>query len=143
MSNSSTICIDANIVIRYVLNPDDAPVQKLWKTWAANEMNLVAPTLLYYEVTNGLYKYQRGKMVSAETIWETLEFSLDLPIQLVNESSLHLRAQELATQYNLPATYDAHYLALAQWMQIDLWTADSRLINTMKPFKLKWIKAVE
>lgn len=106
-------------------------------------MNLVAPTLLYYEVTNGLYKYQRGKMVSAETIWETLEFSLDLPIQLVNESSLHLRAQELATQYNLPATYDAHYLALAQWMQIDLWTADSRLINTMKPFKLKWIKAVE
>jgi predicted nucleic acid-binding protein len=140
MSNSSTICVDANIIIRYLLNPDDTPIQNLWKTWIAKETQLVAPALLFFEVTNGLYKYQKNKAVSPEIIRKTLELSLDLPINLVNETNLHLRAQEIATQYDLPAAYDAHYLALAEWLDIDLWTADMRLINTLKPFKLKWVK---
>ncbi len=46
-------------------------------------------------------------------------------------------------RYNLPATYDAHYLALAEWMEIDLWTADMRLVNSLKPFKVKWVKGIE
>ena len=46
-------------------------------------------------------------------------------------------------RYNLPATYDAHYLALAEWMEIDLWTADTKLVNSLKPFKVKWVKGIE
>ena len=81
-------------------------------------------------------------MLSAETIWKALELAVDLPINLVNEANLHLRAREIAMQYNLPATYDAHYLALAEWMDVDLWTADMRLVNSLKPFKVKWVKGV-
>jgi len=142
MSNSSTVCVDASIVLRYVLQPENAPVQKLWQSWVSDEISLVAPTLLFYEVTNGLYQQQRNQVLSAETIWQTLELSLELPITLVSEANLHLKAREVAMRYNLPATYDAHYLALAEWMEIDLWTADSRLINTLKPFKVKWVKGV-
>ncbi|MBK7316739.1 type II toxin-antitoxin system VapC family toxin [Candidatus Villigracilis affinis] len=64
--------------------------------------------------------------------------SLELPITLVNEANLHMKAREIA-RCN-PATYDAHYLALAEWMEIDLWTADMRLVNSLKPFKVKWVK---
>ena len=142
MSNSATVCIDASIVLRYVLLPDDGPIQKVWQSWASREVNLVAPSLLFYEVTNALYQQQKNKYLSPETIWSTLEFSLDLPITLVNEKNLHLRAREIAMQYNLPATYDAHYLALAEWMDIELWTADKKLINTLKPFKVSWVKGV-
>lgn len=142
MSNSSTVCVDASIILRYVLQPENAPVQKLWQSWVSDEISLVAPTLLFYEVTNGLYQQQRNQVLSAETIWQTLELSLELPITLVSEANLHLKAREVAMRYNLPATYDAHYLALAEWMEIDLWTADSRLINTLKPFKVKWVKGV-
>jgi predicted nucleic acid-binding protein len=142
MSNSSTVCVDASIVLRYVLQPENAPVQKLWQSWVSDEISLVAPTLLFYEVTNGLYQQQRNQVLSAETIWQTLELSLELPITLVSEANLHLKAREVAMRYNLPATNDAHYLALAEWMKIDLWTADSRLINTLKPFKVKWVKGV-
>jgi len=143
MSNSSTICVDASIILRYTLQPDDAPIKKLWQSWISKEVRLVAPTLLFYEVTNGLYQQQRNKYLSPETIWKSLELALDLPINLVNEANLHLRAREIAMQYNLPATYDAHYLALAEWMDADLWTADMKLINTLKPFKVKWVKGVE
>jgi predicted nucleic acid-binding protein len=103
---------------------------------------LISPTLLFYEVTNALYQQQKNKILSPETIWQTLELSLELPINLINESGLHLRAREIAMQYNLPATYDAHYLALAEQKKADLWTADMRLVNTLKPFKLKWVRGV-
>ena len=143
MSNSETVCIDASIVLRYVLMPDDAPIKTVWQTWVKDEINLVAPSLLFYEVTNGLYQQQRNKILSPETIWETLELSLDLPITLVNEKNLHLKARELAMRFNLPATYDAHYLALAEWMEVDLWTADVTLVNSLKSFKVKWVKVIE
>ena len=72
-----------------------------------------------------------------------MELSLDLPITLVNEKNLHLKAREIAIRFNLPATYDAHYLALAEWMEVDLWTADIRLVNALKSFKVKWAKGIE
>ena len=142
MSSSSTVCVDASIILRRALQPDDDAIKELWQSWVEDEVRLVAPTLLFYEVTNGLYQQQRNKILSPETIWKALELALDLPINLVNEANLHLRAREIAMEYNLPATYDAHYLALAEWMDIDLWTADMRLIKSLKPFKVKWVKGV-
>jgi len=142
MSNSSTVGVDASIILRYALRPDDSPIQELWQSWISEEIHLVAPTLLFYEVTNGLYQQQKNNILSPETIWQTLELSLELPITLVNEANLHLKAREIAMRYNLPATYDAHYLALAEWMDIELWTADQRLVNTLKPFKVKWVKGI-
>ncbi|KXK15974.1 MAG: PIN domain protein [Chloroflexi bacterium OLB14] len=143
MSNSSIICIDASVVVRYVLQPDNESLQKLWGTWVSKEVRLIAPSLLFYEVTNALYQHQKNKLLSPETIWQTLELTLDLPINLVNEAKLHIRAREIAMEYNLSATYDAHYLALAEWMNVDLYTADTRLVNSLKPFKVKWVKSIE
>jgi predicted nucleic acid-binding protein len=142
MSKSTTVCIDASVVLRYVLLPDDAPIKKVWQSWISDETNLVAPSLLFYEVTNGLYQQEKNKYLSAETIWKSLEYSLDLPITLVNEKNLHLRAREITVQYKLPATYDAHYLALAEWMDIELWTADMRLVKAVQSFDLDWVKGV-
>jgi len=143
MSKSTTVCVDASILLRYMLQPENAAIQNLWLSWMENQTGLTAPSLLFYEVTNALYQQQKNKVLSAETIWEALELSLQLPIALVNEEHLHLKAHEIATRYNLPAAYDAHYLALAEWMEIDLWTADLRLVNALKPFKVKWVRSVE
>jgi predicted nucleic acid-binding protein len=44
----------------------------------------------------------------------------------------------LAQQYNLPATYDAHYLALAEHEKCEYWTADTRLWNAVRD-KLPWV----
>ena len=141
-NNSSTVCVDASIVLRRLLQPDDEPVKKLWLSWISQQYRLVSPTLLFYEVTNGLYQQQKYGLLSPETIRDSLELALSLPINLVGEVGLHQRAREIATQYKLPATYDAHYLALAEGMGIELWTADARLVNTLKPYKLNWVKGI-
>jgi predicted nucleic acid-binding protein len=105
--------------------------------------SIVAPTLLYYEVTNGLYRYQKAGILPAEAVEKALTAALALPIEQVANTELHARARDVAVKYNLPATYDAHYLALSEWMEIDLWTADARLVNALKPFRVKWVKGIE
>jgi predicted nucleic acid-binding protein len=142
MNNSSAVCVDASIVLRHILQPDDEAVKELWLSWVSRQCQLVSPALLFYEVTNGLYQQQKFGLLSAETIRDSLELAVSLPIKLVGEVGLHQRARELATKYKLLATYDAHYLAVAEGMEIELWTADARLVNTLKPYKLSWVKGI-
>jgi len=141
MSNSSIVCVDASLVIRLVLKQNDA-VQKLWEHWTSEGYRLVAPTLLYYEVVNGLHRYQRAGVIKPNTGKEALQTALALPIELIGEADLHQRAGEISAKYNLAAAYDAHYVALAEWIDIELWTADTRLVNTLKPHKLGWVKGI-
>lgn len=140
MSNSLTHCVDASMIVRHVTSKT---VTDLWESWMQADARIVAPSLLYYEVTNGLYRYQKTGILPSEAVKKALTAALMLPIDLVSNSDLHVRAKNLAVKFNLPATYDAHYLALAEWMGIELWTADTKFINTLKPFKFDWVKGIE
>ena len=140
MNNSSTVCVDANIVIQHVVSN---AAEDLWKTWAESRFRLIAPTLLYYEVTNGLYRYLKAGFFTLETVEKTLQAALALPIEVIGDAELHQRAKDLAAKYNLPAAYDAHYLALAEGLEAELWTADARLFNAVQPFGIEWVKLVE
>ncbi|MBC8099768.1 MAG: type II toxin-antitoxin system VapC family toxin [Armatimonadetes bacterium] len=44
---------------------------------------------------------------------------------------LYRRAYELAEQLSLPTAYDAQYLAVAEHLGCDFWTADERLYNAV------------
>lgn len=139
MNNSLTHCVDASVIVRHVTSK---AMTDLWESWMQAEAKIVAPSLLYYEVTNGLYRYQKAGILPPEAVEKALTAALVLPIELISNMELHYRARETAVKFNLSATYDAHYLALAEWMKIELWTADMRLINTLKPFKLDWVKGI-
>jgi predicted nucleic acid-binding protein len=135
-------CIDAGFVVRRVVFPDDRAVQHRWDRWDQEQTRLVAPSLLYYEVTNALYRYQRQGHLRGETVDVALEVALSLSVELVDDTALHREAKAMAERYGLPATYDAHYLALAERLQVDLWTTDERLLNTLKPFRVAWVRGV-
>lgn len=138
---SKWLCIDANLVVKLVIDPDDEVVRKLWEDWRADQRPVVAPQLLTYEVTNVLYRYQRLGLMLPSTVRAALEAALALPIQYYAESTLHYRALDLANQFSLPAAYDAHYLALAEWLESEFWTADDRLVNTVHD-KLPWVHSI-
>jgi predicted nucleic acid-binding protein len=48
----------------------------------------------------------------------------------------------LAERFSLPAAYDAHYLALADWLGGEFWTADRKLVRAVED-ELPWVRVVE
>ena len=137
--NTSLICVDAGLVIRLVAVPESTAVQQLWDTWTQKGQQIIAPSLLFYEVTNALYRYQKNGLLSERAVDLALRAAQSLPVELHADGDLHANALRIARLYGLSAAYDAHYLALAQAFGAEMWTADQRLANACK---LEWVKLV-
>ena len=135
------LCIDANIIVPYVTLTPHEPVQRAWTVWQAAGEEFVAPALAFYEVTNAIRQQLKAGALTANAGRKALEVALALPITLSSELVDHLRALELAAQLNRHATYDAHYLALAERLGVEFWTADERLYNAVR-HALPWVRLV-
>ena len=135
------IVIDASIVAKCILPEADSYVAlALLADGAARGEVVVAPPLLPFEVTNVCWQQvQRGDVTPDEGI-VALErfFALSIPLRPLSGSArrrLHTSAFAIASRHGLSATYDAHYLALAEQLQCDLWTADLRLLRSLGPHR--------
>lgn len=140
----NVVVVDTSIVVKWVLNePDSAKAFALLNDWSRAGKTLRAPALLTYEVTNALYQRVRKGEITAERAKQAIADALfpELELDFSEFTSLSKGALEFAIQYNLPATYDPHYLALAQREDCEYWTADIRLLNAVKG-KLPWVHAL-
>ncbi len=136
-------CVDANFVVKLVNNPSEtSPYLTLWDRWEQSQTQIIAPTLLCYEVTNVFHRIRRAGQLLDKEAQQSLNNALNLPIRFYGDRQLHQQALEIAQQFNLSAAYDAHYLALAQRFQAVLYTGDKRLFNTVHP-SFTWIHLVQ
>ena len=136
---NSWICVDASLIVCLVADPNDRLVRPQWEQWDGDGLRFAAPSLIYFEVTNAIYQYQRHGLLSAKSVQLALEAALALPISLHGEADLHRNALSLSQRYSLAATYDAHYLALAELLEADFWTMDRRLFDAVRT-NLQWVK---
>jgi predicted nucleic acid-binding protein len=137
----NAIVVDTSIVLKWVLDEPDSTTALALLNWWINEGTVIrAPALLTYEVANALFQRVRKGEMTAGKARQALEDVLlpELELNFLEYSELSKRAITLAQQFNLPATYDAHYLALAEHEKCEYWTADSRLCNAVRD-KLPWI----
>jgi predicted nucleic acid-binding protein len=104
-------------------------------------VKIIAPTLLMYEVSNGIYRYYRAGEITQDEAVNLLVQALNLGINLEGDAQLHQEAVMIAVSASLPAAYDAHYLALAQRFSVNLYTCDRRLFNSVKS-SFDWVKFV-
>lgn len=125
--STSTVCVDASFVLRMFLGPDDEEAWARWETSLAEGVVFRAPSLLAYEVANALHRYRRAGYLSAVAAEIVADAVLALPIVFERDTSLHIAALRLAAALGLSSTYDAHYLALADRLGAELWTADAGL----------------
>jgi predicted nucleic acid-binding protein len=101
-------------------------VAQQWRQWRDEDQDIVAPVLLRDEVTNALHRI----WVAGELSGRAVQEALCLPIRLDNEPRLQMEALDVAARFTHPAAYDGHYLALAERLGIEFWTADRRLFDT-------------
>jgi len=136
---NSLVCADANLALKLVLHEHDSALARvLWEDWKARQATVIAPTLWGYEVTSVIRNRAHRGRLAPEMEVEALATVHQLPVQLMRPAGLHQRAWELARHFDLPAAYDAHYLALAEMVGCPFWTADERLFNVVRG-SLDWV----
>ena len=137
----TSIVIDCNVSMMAVYaNPLKENFDRQWEKWLIAKTNLCAPTFWLNEITSALHKiYMRG-MIDEKRAKNALEAAFALGIELVNEDpELCRKAFEWATRLSQLPAYDCFYLALAEQLGSDFWTADERLANRAHQLGANWV----
>jgi predicted nucleic acid-binding protein len=86
--------------------------------------------LAIYELTSALSKDVHFSRMSEEAARLVLDHALQLEIELLMpDSSQTTAAFDWARRLRRASAYDCFYLALAESLGCELWTADQRLVN--------------
>ena len=105
--------------------------------WQERDVPLYAPTLWQYEVTSTLAKLVHFREITKEVSEEVLEMALALDISIIApDESICRKALDWTYRLKRASAYDSFYLALAEHLQGDLWTADRKLVRVVG---LGWI----
>jgi len=132
--------IDASVVLKWYLTDEELGVKaiSLLGEYVSNELDILAPSLLEYEIMNGLMIAQKRGRIKEEKILSAIEGFENLGINLRSLSHLYPQVILFCKTYNR-SVYDASYMALALDEGISLITADEGLFNAIKK-ELKWVK---
>lgn len=136
--------IDANIVIALAIPlPYSAQAVQQMKLWQDDGTELFVPMLWGYEVVTVMRKVVVASVISAENAIKALDLIFALNIrQLPLTAKLYQETFNWAARLNHTQAYDAAYLALAEQLGADFWTADKRLANKAQQLKLTWVHHV-
>ncbi len=137
---TSWVCLDSGVVLKLVLKEEDSLQAKgLWQQLAKENRQLTAPQLFSFEITSVLRKNVYRSVITPEYGLSALQKLMRLDIRLLAVPDIHVKAWQLAERLNRPAAYDAHYLALAEYVGCEFWTADKRLYHAVAE-KLPWVR---
>lgn len=133
--------VDASLAVKWLVN--EIHTEKafaLANFWLRTGIQPIAPYLMPVEVANALYRRVVRGDIPSETAILLLDGLLAAGIELRETASLHPRAIRLALSLRQDAVYDAHYLALAESFECELWTADERFFRVAGPtFQVRWL----
>lgn len=129
----SRLILDSSILLASVLV--DEPLTKEAKAalavWESATVRFSAPMLFRFEIAAVLRRAVYQRRIDAEQGRGLLRDLLAYPADFVDDDALLISAYDIATRLNLPRAYDSQYLALAERLDCDFWTADEVLYNTI------------
>ena len=133
---NDVVVIDASVAVARVLSEEFTGQARAFFDQNLDTGRLiVAPPHFLSEVANAVYqRYRRrdplGQISEQEADRALLAF-WDLPIQPISPPGLYGLAYTFAKQHGVSSVYDALYVVLAQLLEVELWTGDRRLHNTV------------
>ena len=124
--------LDANLLVVLVSGDPRRPqVFRQFSQWLDGNMSLHAPLLAKYELANALTRMIASGAFPEDKVEEAVNNILVLPIVYHPLSSI-TRVVEIARMLGRQNAYDAAYIALAEYLQAELWTLDGPLHRNAK-----------
>ncbi len=139
---STFVVVDASLAFKWLVREEHTDkALAMLRAWQHEEIRPAAPHLLPFEVANALHKRVNRGELSVEGAVDLIGNLLTSQVELHQPWNLHRRALEMASRYGQAAAYDAHYLALAESLGCDLWTADERFRQSVEDAdgRVHWI----
>ena len=135
--------VDASLAIKWLVNEEDSDkALALSIGWGEMGVQIEAPHLMLAEVANALHRKVVDGQLSLHAAMLSLENLRALGIKFHDPENIHAGAVRLAGQLGQGAVYDSVYLALAERLDCELWTADRRFYRAAGsafPDRIRWL----
>jgi predicted nucleic acid-binding protein len=141
INTSLTYCVDASLVSRIITGASSHEISSLVKEWDRTQPAFVAPGLLGYEIANVLHR-SRARGLADSLVRQAFDALESMSIQLIHDPTIHADATDIARTFSHAASYDAHYLVVALRHQVEFWTCDRRLANSVRA-RYGWVHFVD
>ncbi len=141
---SSVLVIDANAAVYAVLPMLSGPqvdAVSHFDEWQEAKIDLAAPSLWLAECTSTIRGLVYSKAISAAGGRRALKDILTFEVETIPmDASLCQSALEWAARLKQRRAYDSFYLALAEALKTEFWTADKRLANGAQQIGVNWVR---
>lgn len=133
----SQTAIDASFLLKLFLPEERSDkVHALWSSWIEGSVEVVAPTLIMFESASVIRNKLHRKLLNKTDAAEIIKCMKRMDMTLVYTDELLEGAWEIGQDLELPALYDCFYLALAQLLNVPLWTADEKMYHRARHLKI-------
>ena len=133
--NESPKVVDASLAVKWLVEEEDSEkAHALSSHWADSGVKVAAPYVMLAEVSNALHRKVVGGEIALESATGILENLSAHEIEFQNPPNIHAGALRLADRLDQGAVYDSIYLALAERLDCELWTADRRFYRAARGF---------
>ena len=136
------IVTDASLLVKLlIIEQFSDQAERLVKFWAATGIRMAAPDFIHAEVASAVYKKMSARIISLDRAMELMSEFYRMDINFHQSSRLHRRAMDLALELGQRMPYDSHYLALAESLNCDFWTADQSFYRAARHHhpRVQWI----
>ena len=137
------VVIDTSVALKWVLSEMyGVQAETLRDDLLRRREDLIAPSLLLYEATNVLYQYAHRGVFSLSSAQRRIsDIRRPLNLQPVS-ASIARRAMAIADIASERYAYDVQFLALAEQLGCDLWTADEDFQKAMNRNGFDQVKGI-
>jgi predicted nucleic acid-binding protein len=134
------VVIDANLTVALFVNlPYSSQCERLFGLWHTQDVQLHVPALWPVEVISALRKMVSVGQMSQDDARLALSCLEQVPIQVVlPDSGLMDLSLVWAGRLNQTMAYDAQYVALAENLSAEFWSADQSLIVALQHLNISW-----
>lgn len=122
------VILDSSVIAKWFFAEEGSDVcLKIKRDFEENKISIVAPLLLYYEVSNILKTSVKRLRIDKNDALKVYKDFTSLNITLYSSEELMHNTLKAAIKYDI-SSYDASYVALSFEKNIPFFTADKKLV---------------